>query len=777
MRSRLSRHRAYRAVAHVVGRGRARRAAATLCSLGAGVLLAAPAALAGSCPNAASRQGPSVNLPDCRVYEQVTPVNKGDAIDLFGNEEFEPKFGERAYVAEDGSAILLKLVSSIGPNAPTFNTSYVSSRGAGGWSMSALASPTHQPQQVDARAGSVFDPADLSRVSFQVEGGTYANLNAGDEAAYQTTNLIGPVGGPYTTLSSVNGFAGLPDGSGKVNVVGGSEDLSHVVLESPDHSLAPGAAGQDEGSSALYESFDGRLRLVNLSSEGSLLSPCGASLGQGERGSGGARSAVSNDGSKVIFTAPDPNLGYMGGLSGSTGPGCWNPNTAPQENTPQLYIRENATRTVEVSAPEAGVAVGTAENPVLLAVFVGASADGSKVFFLTRTELTKDDTTHAVELYEYETATGKLTRISHGGSGTAEGNVDFVAAVSQDGSAVYFSAFGKLAAGATALKREQALSPVNLYRYDTLTGATTYVATLNTNGYPQKRGSLIRTGWYITELEGGPFANGRGTEENGLSSRKEWYTTADGRYLVFDTISPLTGFDNNMAPDITAPGVSQCNYYEPPVNLCQELYRYDAATGSLVCVSCVGGAPIDGANFTRAALVSPASGPPRPISEDGKYVFFDSANALVAQAVPGRIHVYEWHDGVLSMISPPGDPASAFFLGSSADGSNVFFSTHAQLASADTDVSTDVYDARIGGGFAGLVAAQCTGTGCQGVPGAPPIFATPASVTFEGVGNFPAVKPVVKPKTKAKRCGRGFVKRHGRCVKSKRAKKSAKGRK
>jgi hypothetical protein len=31
----------------------------------------------------------------------------------------------------------------------------------------------------------------------------------------------------------------------------------------------------------------------------------------------------------------------------------------------------------------------------------------------------------------------------------------------------------------------------------------------------------------------------------------------------------------------------------------------------------------------------------------------------------------------------------------------------------------------------------CSGTGCQGVPAPSPVFATPASVTFEGVGNFP----------------------------------------
>ena len=69
-------------------------------------------------------------------------------------------------------------------------------------------------------------------------------------------------------------------------------------------------------------------------------------------------------------------------------------------------------------------------------------------------------------------------------------------------------------------------------------------------------------------------------------------------------------------------------------------------------------------------------------------MFFDTASALVPQATPGKVHVYEWHDGTLSLISSPDDPGDAFFLGSQAQNGerNVFFSTHAQLVPQDTDV-------------------------------------------------------------------------------------------
>ena len=57
--------------------------------------------------------------------------------------------------------------------------------------------------------------------------------------------------------------------------------------------------------------------------------------------------------------------------------------------------------------------------------------------------------------------------------------------------------------------------------------------------------------------------------------------------------------------------------------------------------------------------------------------------------------------GCISLISSGDDATPSFFLGASADGSNVFFGTHARLVAQDTDESGDLYDARIGGGFPG----------------------------------------------------------------------------
>jgi hypothetical protein len=716
--------------------------------LGAGVLLAAPAALAEElCPNAASRQGPSNALPDCRAYEQVTPVNKGDSQDLYPslNNEFGQTL-DQGIPSEDGDHFLLRTESPL-TSGDSYQSSFVFSRGAEGWTTTSL-SPGPGVHNVHAE---LAEPSHFSWVAS--EDVTFTHPLGQLEEQIQST-VVGPPGGPYTTAGS-SPYRNPSFGYIKTYIGGASADLSHVVFESENHELAPGASGEDTGlDDAIYEWTGGQLRLVNVATNGSLLSPCGATLGEAGASlpPGGTQDSVSSDGSKIFFDAPDVNE-YAG--RNVQGPGCWN--YASNENPPQLYMRLDGATTVLLSKPNTGVP--NPEGPQL-AIFVGASSDGSKVFFMSTAELTADDTTHAMELYEYnsEAPEGeRLIRVSSGESGTAEGDVQFVAGMSSDSSTVYFSAFRQLAQGAPA----PANGAVDLYRYDTATRKTTYIAMVDATDYP--------SGGYNAPTNLGYRA---------LATDGGWYVTPDGRYLVFTTSLPLTGFDNKSVSGVQCPREGTQSFLEEN---CLELFRYSAADNSIVCVSCFGAAPISNAMFGRDALTSPGLPSVRPISEDGSYVFFDTASALLPNATSGMLHVYEWHNGTISLISTPDDPGNAYFQGTSADGSNVFFGTHAQLVAQDTDVDGDLYDARIDGGFVKVTPSLCTGTGCQGVPAAPPIFATPSSVTFEGVGNFEAstgtsAKSLGKPGPKPKKCKRGFVKKHGRCVKQK-AKKSAKGRK
>ncbi len=758
-----------------------------------GGCLLMPVVSAAACPNEAVRTGPSANLPDCRAYEQVTPVDKGDSSDLFASTEAGAEGGielirDNGYASANGDSFLLSSPFTNFAQGASGENTYVFSRAAQGWTTTPVVPSGLAVQSV---APTVVDPStNFAEVPFVDTVGSNALAESGgDESALQSVNLVGPPSGPYATLDSEQVSYASVEANDKI--VGASADMSHVVLEGRNHQLARGDSGQDSesialdewvraesdgctSSSATYrESSGGCMELVNVEDDGSLVSECGAVLGEsGTLITGGAYSAVSSDGSKVFFTAPDPY---------GKGSECWNPTTSPQTDPPQLYMRLDGTTTVDISGePEAGVG-----DPTLYpAIFVGASANGKHVFFVTQTELTVDDTTNGLELYEYNTepraGEKKLIRISRGESGVSEGNVDFVAAISSEegpeGIQVYFAAFGALAPGAQALNEEPNQEQVNLYRYATGTEKTHYIATIDAHEYPlttEEQTSL----WYVA-VEGVPShvrpESGQRSKELGLDPRANWYTTADGQYLVFASYQSLTGYDN-----ATAPG-SECSRLLPGESRpgsCAELYRYNAADNSIACVSCgpPGVEQVDDAEFARSALALNAP-PPRPVSEDGNLIFFDSANALVPQARSGLLHVYEWHDGAISLISSVNDPGNAYFLGSSADGSDVFFGTHAQLVSHDTNSVGNLYDARVDGGFGAVTPPQCTGTGCQGVPAAPPIFATPSSVTFEGVGNFPPPPVAVKPKSKPVKCKRGSVKKHGRCI-HKKAKKSAKGRK
>ncbi len=138
-----------------------------------------PVASAESCPNAASRQGPSVNVPECRVYEQVTPVDKGDAVDIFGSHSTLARgiavdLGNQAYVAEDGDAILVKTEGSFVPRATASASAYVFSRNAEGWGTSVLVQSIDEPQEVEEVQ--LFDPNDLSAVGFVDQVGTHSEL-------------------------------------------------------------------------------------------------------------------------------------------------------------------------------------------------------------------------------------------------------------------------------------------------------------------------------------------------------------------------------------------------------------------------------------------------------------------------------------------------------------------------------------------------------------------------------------------------------------------------
>lgn len=394
-----------------------------------------------------------------------------------------------------------------------------------------------------------------------------------------------------------------------------------------------------------------------------------------------------------------------------------------RERPKALYVRENPTssdaRTVQVDA-----AVGGGGD------FWTATPDGSKVLF------TKG------ELYEYNLESGETTDLTPGIE------VSGVIGMSENGEYIYYVDENH-----------------NLEMWHD--GALSHIATLS----PEDGNRA------------GPF-KGKGASigdwQNGFSARTA-EVTPDGSGVVFMSNQSLNvvGYPDGYPND---------GMYE--------VYVYEAEGGKLFCVSCSpSGEPPQqnmetelGANPTAAFLPISwrATYQPRWISADGSKVFFDSVEPLVAQDTNGKQDVYEWerdgsgscHEvaGCVYLLSGGTNGHASWLLDASESGNDVFIISRAELVPGDPYDSLDVYDARVGG-VAPPTPPECSGTGCQGVPAAPPIFATPASVTFNGVGNFPPAPTVVTKTTRKKtaKCA-GHEKRDkaGACKRQKSKRKSKK---
>ena len=308
-----------------------------------------------------------------------------------------------------------------------------------------------------------------------------------------------------------------------------------------------------------------------------------------------------------------------------------------------------------------------------------------------------------------------------------------VLGVSEDGESVYFVAKGALAPGASAQTCEGGSVGTGCNLYLLHKGETRLIATLAAEDGNQVEPFYGRA---IEVYESGDW-------QPGLNARTSRVTSSGGS-LVFMSNQPLSvvGYPHGY-PNAGA----------------EEVYVYDAGSNSLFCASC--GATREGAsgyipvgwNVTRL---------PQWISEDGKRVFFDSGSSLVSQDTNGKQDVYEWeregsgsctagsavNGGCVFLLSGGTSGSASWLVGTSESGNDVFIATRVQLAPEDQNETFDLYDVRVDGAKP-LSPPQCTGSGCQGVPSPPPTFATPSSVTFEGVGNFTTPTTLVKAKAKS----------------------------
>jgi hypothetical protein len=724
---------------------------------------------AGECPRVAEEAPGFASLPDCRRYEMVTPPQKNGAT-------IGTAYSVQSQVARSGQRVIApstqcfagpeSCVGDRGSNST--GEQYAFTRASNGWVTHPLVPPasfeTFAWSSMNADAGTMlFEiPVRLGQEDF------YARLSDGSLAA------VGPMG-EHTSLQE--------------GVVA-TADLSHVVYQmngpvwSFDHTAAQqGAVYEYVGtgnSTPLMVGVSGGLGST------SLISTCGTSLGTRSASISRSWGSLSEDGRTVYFTA--------GGHSNNEGL-CPSSVAAPPAS--ELYARIAGelpdARSILISGPTSAACTseGCKENTgkperARDAAFVGASTDGSRVFFEDTQQLTDGASedpnvaSSALEgcqgiselgcnLYESECSNGnrcaqsaerRLVDVSEGPGGTPVSGgprVQGVLAMAADGSRVYFVAKGVLTAASNARGESAQEEADNLYVYSE--GRLAFIAALS----PLDEGQ-----WAYNTTES-------------LSAN----TTPDGRFLVFVSHRALT-------PDDTrAEGPAQVFEYDAATRALRRISigengfngngNEGALGGGNVYQGVLGGdARIVGASRTAASGSVPVSSDPT-MSDDGAFVFFESPVALTPGALNDVVigcyngveengkcayrvefarNVYEYHEGHVFLISDGRDTAASppiELLGSDASGANVFFLTYDRLVPEDTDTNIDIYDAHICSEREPCpapkpVAVPCEGEACRGAPqGAPATSQAPGSESLTGPGNLTSIPTMtVKPKTAAR---------------------------
>lgn len=566
---------------------------------------------------------------------------------------------EIAVSARDGGAAAFNTFGPMpGSTSGTFENFYLGRRAASGWGYSPISPPQDPiPGGTNYPVTQGFS-ADLSRTVVKT-----ANPTLTPDAAPDIANLYlrDNDHGTYRLLTTV---PGSPQLSPFATLGGASDDFEHVVFEAQDP-LLPGSP--ELGNVGVYEWVDGELRNAGVLPNGD---PAPAAiLGAGALALNRVTHAVSNDGRRVVF---------------------WSEG--------QLYVRTDGTDTAHVSASRR---TPPDPNGPREALFWGATADGGKIFFTSSEALTDDANTGTDELgdptaagndlYEYDVASDELTDLSissNAADAAAGAAVQGMVGTSEDGDYVYFVALGALDGAAVS-------GSPNLYlRHG---GEVRFVATLDPSD---------ASAW-------GLVASGAA----GLTSR----LTPDGRFLVFTSVAPLTGYDN----------------VDPSTGMPQsQVYRYAADSGELRCLSC----RPDGTPPTGASTISPPDyqlNVTRNVSDDGRRVFFDSLDGILGKDTNGRRDVYEHVDGSLHLLSTGTSRFDASFQDASASGDDVLFATRGQLVPQDVDEHVDLYDARAGGGFPPPdESAECSGDDCGAPPAStPPPGVVPGSAQLRGRGD------------------------------------------
>ena len=736
---------------------------------------------------AAAVAGTSSGLPDNRAYELVSPAAENQGVDSMDGGDHgvsstsEDEGSPQPFrAATDGDAVAYPGKPALEAGSGAFGDSqsneWIAERGTDGWAAHDIT-----PTGTDSSAEYSLFSGDLLTGVFLADDAQPIAATPASPASCPVNAYARTSDGSYHALVAAPG-SGPVSGCGEPAVVDVSQDGSHLLFEDEAALIAGAAAGARNqspytlsGGYNIYDSVGGVLHQVNILPDGQPEASPAAWIGSGidtNLGSPDFENAVSANGSRVVWSSNE--------LAPESGEGRYLPKA--------LYVRENDAQpqspigpngectvasdacTVQVDKGEAQcVAEGKCTNGGGL--YWTAGEDSTKVFFTACDRLTADSTAigqsecvhqengteshRGEDLYEYDLASGRLTDLTVDPGEPLGADVQGVIGAGEAGAYVYFAARGLLTQGANAEGKEPVAGEVNLYVRHA--GVTSFIATIDEESF--------------TSLWEGPGPRDLARAPNNRTAE----VAADGQSVVFETASPLTGYEN-----LGCEG-----------NSCPEVFVYDASSQRTACASCNPSGALPSERESPSVSLLPVTGgggrhseqhTQRWVSDDGSRVFFQTVQPLVPQDTNGRTDVYEWErngsgscpavaagateQGCVYLISGGQSVDNSYFADADAEGNNVFFTSRADLAPQATDESVAMYDARVNGGFPELATA-CSGTGCQGVPPAPPIFATPSSVTYAGIGNFEPQSAAVRKATSTRsvKCRKGETRKGSKCVK------------
>jgi DNA-binding beta-propeller fold protein YncE len=561
---------------------------------------------------------PAAPEAPARVYEQVSPVDKGGA-------NVESQRGFQATL--DGDQIFYRTKSPIGDSseyegqgAPYYPLS-LAGRGETNWDSFGV-DPPLIAENVNPGVNRLATTLGASEDGSESLSISLKKLAPGAEEGDSNLYLRSSATREYTTILSLPGPNYFEHTVGLESLNdpywAATPDFDHILLSSAGFALSPGTP-----VGALLDWTGGELQLVSVLPGGTPTAAHGV--------------AISDDGSVIVFSTTNPGAANEG-----------------------LFVR-----------------VDGAPSEPIPGEFVGATADGQSVF-VTGVELTPNSEPGLKSLYRYDVGSGDLELLTVMGDPGFE--TAFVLATSDQvgeniaypppplyagpgGPSIYFLSRSDLAPGAVAGQK-------NIYAWHD--GVVSRVATLepgrdvfkNFRASPDGRYFALASASQLTAYDNSTTActNSGVYEDPNPSACVEVYRyDADTGQLLCASCRPDEGPPTGSALLRPAEGFIEKGGHHVPRTMLDDGEVFFDTPDPLVGDDINGARDVYSISGQQPSLISSGKGAGGSVfadaSADGRDVFFTTADRLVGQDDDSLVDLYDARiGGGLAAQNPPASP-------------------------------------------------------------------------------------------------------------------------